>query len=199
MTKQVLFIQGGGAGTHRQLGQQARREPHARAWTGLRHPLPAHARTKATPVTRRGRRCWSEEIAALDDAAVLVGHSLGATILINALAEHAPRQKACRGLSDLSALCRSWRMAEWKTSRRSRTWLHVCRRQRLSTCIRAARMTLPPARTPIFTKRPFHRRTCASSKGVTTSSTTTRPRCGDGASDACAVSVQIWSIATSRK
>jgi predicted alpha/beta hydrolase family esterase len=92
MTKQILFIQGGGAGAHeqwdsklvaslaRELGQQF----------DIRYPQmpnegdPSYPAWKAT---------LEQEIAALDDDAILIGHSLGGTILITALAEHAPERK----------------------------------------------------------------------------------------------------------
>ena len=43
-TRQVLFIQGGGAGHARRLGRQARRQPAAGARRRVRGPLPADAR-----------------------------------------------------------------------------------------------------------------------------------------------------------
>ena len=87
--RQILFIQGGGTGAHdewdaklveslnRQLGatyvvhyprMPDEDEPNCARWTAaIRH-----------------------EIDALDDGAVVVGHSVGGTILINALAERPP-------------------------------------------------------------------------------------------------------------
>jgi predicted alpha/beta hydrolase family esterase len=91
-TFQVLFIQGGGAGTHdewdnklvnslrRQLGDEH----------DIRYPRmpdeddPAYARW--APVVRH-------ELSVLDDGAVVVGHSVGAMILIHALAAQPPKQK----------------------------------------------------------------------------------------------------------
>jgi len=92
MTKQVLFIQGGGAGTHdnwdSKLVASLRRE--LGPGYDIRYPRMPN---EGDPSYAAWKTVLDEEIAALDDAAVLVGHSLGATILINALAEHAPRQK----------------------------------------------------------------------------------------------------------
>jgi len=92
MTKQVLFIQGGGAGAHdnwdSKLVASLRRE--LGPGYDIRYPRMPN---EGDPSYAAWKTVLDEEIAALDDAAVLVGHSLGATILINALAEHAPRQK----------------------------------------------------------------------------------------------------------
>lgn len=85
-TRQVLFIQGGGAGTHddwddklvdslaRELGEGFEvRYPRMPDEDDPRHVW-------WTPVIRR-------ELRALDDGAVVVGHSVGATILVQALSE----------------------------------------------------------------------------------------------------------------
>ena len=92
MTKQILFIQGGGAGVHddwdsklvaslaRELGQDY----------DIRYPRMPN---EADPSYPAWKTALEHEIAALDDAAILVGHSLGGTILINALAEQAPERK----------------------------------------------------------------------------------------------------------
>ncbi|MES1243163.1 MAG: alpha/beta fold hydrolase [Acidobacteriota bacterium] len=84
--RQLLFIQGGGAGVHdewdNKLVESLRRELGSDY--EVRYPRmpneddPGYAAWKAT---------IEIELAALDSGAVLVGHSVGATILINALAE----------------------------------------------------------------------------------------------------------------
>jgi hypothetical protein len=91
-TRQILFIQGGGAGAHDewddQLVDSLRRElgDHHE----VRYPRmpdeddPSHARW--SPVIRR-------EMADLDDGAVVTGHSVGATFLIAALAEQPPERR----------------------------------------------------------------------------------------------------------
>jgi predicted alpha/beta hydrolase family esterase len=90
MTRQVLFIQGGGEGTHdewdnklvaslaRELGPEYE----------IRYPpMP----DEANPNYARWKAAIEKELAKLDNGAVLVGHSIGATVLINALAELPPR------------------------------------------------------------------------------------------------------------
>ena len=90
-TRQILFIQGGGAGAHDEwddkLVESLRRE--LRGGYEVRYPRmpdeddPSYARWSAA--IRR-------EMADLDDGAVVAGHSVGATILVNALAEHPPER-----------------------------------------------------------------------------------------------------------
>ena len=87
--RQILFIQGGGAGTHDEWDNKLVESLWRELGDGpaVRYPRmpdeddPSHA-------------TWSlairSELADLDDGAVVVGHSVGATILINALAEQPP-------------------------------------------------------------------------------------------------------------
>jgi len=92
MTKQVLFIQGGGAGTHDNWDCKLVASLTRELGPGydIRYPRMPN---EGDPRYPAWKAALDGEIAALDDAAVLVGHSLGGTILINALAEHAPRQR----------------------------------------------------------------------------------------------------------
>jgi len=91
-TRQILFIQGGGTGAHDdwddRLVDSLRRE--LGAGYEIRYPRmpdehdPNYARWSA-PIRR--------EMTALDDGAVVAGHSVGGTILINALAERPPERE----------------------------------------------------------------------------------------------------------
>jgi pimeloyl-ACP methyl ester carboxylesterase len=91
-TRQILFIQGGGAGAHDEwddkMVESLRRELGGRY--EIRYPRmpdeddPSYARWSAA--IRR-------EMADLDDGAVVAGHSVGATILVNALAEQSPERE----------------------------------------------------------------------------------------------------------
>jgi pimeloyl-ACP methyl ester carboxylesterase len=88
-TMQILFIQGGGAGAHDEWDDKLSDSLRRELGDGyeVRYPRmpdeddPSYAR-------------WSEairrEMTALDDGAVVAGHSVGGTILINALAERPP-------------------------------------------------------------------------------------------------------------
>lgn len=92
MTKQVLFIQGGGAGVHdtwddklvrsleRELGKEY----------ALIYPrMP----DEANPSYLSWKSALLGELARLDEGAVVIGHSIGGAILIHVLAERHPTQK----------------------------------------------------------------------------------------------------------
>ena len=87
--RQILFIQGCGAGTHDEWDNKLVESLWRELGDGheVRYPRmpdeddPSHATW--SPAIRR-------EMADLDDGAIVAGHSVGATILINALAEQPP-------------------------------------------------------------------------------------------------------------
>jgi predicted alpha/beta hydrolase family esterase len=90
--RQILFVQGGGADVHdgwdsklvasleRELGKDYE----------VRYPRMPH---EDDPRYASWKAALEKELAALDDDSFLVGHSVGGTILINALAERAPQRK----------------------------------------------------------------------------------------------------------
>ncbi|MFG2058363.1 alpha/beta fold hydrolase [Micromonospora sp. NPDC048930] len=88
-TRRILFIQGGGAGTHDEWDDKLVDSLRRELGDGyeVRYPRmpdedePSYARWSAA--IRR-------EMTALGDGAVVTGHSVGGTILINALAERPP-------------------------------------------------------------------------------------------------------------
>jgi hypothetical protein len=89
--RQILFIQGGGAGAHDEwddkLVESLRRElgdGHEVRYPGMPD--------EGDPSYARWSTAIRREMADLDDGAVLAGHSVGATILINALAEQPPER-----------------------------------------------------------------------------------------------------------
>jgi pimeloyl-ACP methyl ester carboxylesterase len=87
--RQVLFIQGAGAGTHDEwdnhLVDSLRRE--LGAGYEIRYPrMPA----EGDPSYARWSATIAQEIAALDDGAVVVGHSVGATMLAHVLSRQPP-------------------------------------------------------------------------------------------------------------
>jgi hypothetical protein len=90
MTNQILFVQGGGGeGTHdewdNKLVESLERElgPDYR----IRYPRLPH---EADPKYAAWKAVLETEFATLDDGAIFVGHSIGGTILIHALAENPP-------------------------------------------------------------------------------------------------------------
>src|SRR4030095_792866 len=92
MTRQVLFVQGGGEGVHDQWDNKLVASLRRKLGSGyeIRYPrMPGEDDPHYTPWKRK----LLAELARLDDGAVLVGHSLGATFLINALSESAPQRE----------------------------------------------------------------------------------------------------------
>ena len=90
-TRQILFIQGGGAGTHDEwddkLAESLRRELGNEY--EVRYPrMP----DEGDPSYARWSTAILREITALDDGAVVAGHSVGAAILLNALAGKPPEK-----------------------------------------------------------------------------------------------------------
>ncbi len=90
--RQLLFVQGGGPRVHDQwddklvesLGRQLG------AAFEIRYPCMPH---EEDPQYAQWKPALEQELAALDDDAILVGHSIGATILVNVLAEQSTARK----------------------------------------------------------------------------------------------------------
>ncbi|HTE45245.1 MAG TPA: alpha/beta hydrolase [Gemmatimonadaceae bacterium] len=97
MQRQVLFIQGAGENVHDKWDNQlvdSLRDELGLAYE-IRYPvMPNEADPKYAP----WKRAIQKEFAALQDGAIVVGHSVGGTILIHVLAEQTPP-------SDLAAIC----------------------------------------------------------------------------------------------
>ncbi|WP_406067762.1 alpha/beta fold hydrolase [Micromonospora sp. NBC_01638] len=88
-TPQILFIQGAGAGTHDEWDNKLVDSLRRGLGNGyeIRYPrMPEEDDPSYATWSAAIRR----EIAALADGAVVVGHSVGATILVHALAERPP-------------------------------------------------------------------------------------------------------------
>ncbi|MCX5070251.1 alpha/beta fold hydrolase [Micromonospora lupini] len=90
-TAQILFVQGIGAGTHDEWDN--------RLFDSLRHALGDSYEVRYPRMPDEDDPsyvAWSaalrREIAALDDGAVVVGHSMGGAILVHALAERPPER-----------------------------------------------------------------------------------------------------------
>ena len=92
VTRQVLFVQGGGAGAHDEWDDKLVDSLRRELGNGyeVHYPRmpdeddPTYARWSAT--IRDGMR-------TLDDGSVVAGHSVGGTILVNLLAEQPPQQR----------------------------------------------------------------------------------------------------------
>jgi uncharacterized protein len=90
MRRQVLFIQGGGEGARRADAKLvASLVKELGSDYEVHYPVMPH---ENTPDYRAWNRALIEQIALGDDV-ILVGHSVGATIVIWSLAENQPKQK----------------------------------------------------------------------------------------------------------
>ena len=85
----VLFIQGGGDGAHDQWDDKL--VESLRRTLGpdyeIRYPRMPN---EADPRYLRWKNALREELAKLDEGAILIGHSIGGTVLLSALAEEPP-------------------------------------------------------------------------------------------------------------
>jgi predicted alpha/beta hydrolase family esterase len=94
LKRQVLFIQGGGAGTHDEWDNKLVESLARELGPGyaIRYPRMPN---EGDPSYRAWKSALETELATLSDGAILVGHSLGGTILVGALAEQSqPRKPA---------------------------------------------------------------------------------------------------------
>ena len=91
MARQVLFIQGGGEGTHDEWDDQLVDSLRSSLGDGFEVAYPRMP-DEGDP----SAAAWTPAIVAaveeLDDGAVVVGHSVGGTLLLHALAERPPRR-----------------------------------------------------------------------------------------------------------
>jgi pimeloyl-ACP methyl ester carboxylesterase len=88
-TRQILFIQGGGEGVHDEWDARLVDDLRRRLGDGhdVRYPrMPA----EDDPDYARWSEAIRRELAGLSDGAVVAGHSVGATIMIHAIAEQPP-------------------------------------------------------------------------------------------------------------
>jgi pimeloyl-ACP methyl ester carboxylesterase len=92
MTRQLLFIQGGGAGTHDEWDDKLVDSLRRSVGPGYAISYPRMP-DEDDPSPARWAPAIGEEIAALDDGAILIGHSIGGTLLIHALAERPMRRR----------------------------------------------------------------------------------------------------------
>jgi predicted alpha/beta hydrolase family esterase len=93
MKKQVLFIQGGGGeGTHDEWDNKLVDSLRRELGSGIEVRYPRMP-DEANPSYASWKAAIAAEIAALDDGAIVMGHSIGGTILISALAEAPPKRK----------------------------------------------------------------------------------------------------------
>jgi pimeloyl-ACP methyl ester carboxylesterase len=92
MVRQILFIQGGGADVHDQWDDKLADSLTRELGSGYEVRFPRMP-NEDDPKYAAWRPAIGREIAKLDDDAVLVGHSIGATMMVHALAEQPPKQR----------------------------------------------------------------------------------------------------------
>lgn len=92
MPRQVLFVQGAGEGTHDAWDDKlvGSLEAELGPQYAVRYPLMPN---EAEPLYASWRTALFKKFDELDDNAVLVGHSVGGTFLIHAVAEQRPKRK----------------------------------------------------------------------------------------------------------
>jgi predicted alpha/beta hydrolase family esterase len=90
--RQVLFIQGGGERTHDAWDHRLVASLRSELGDGFEVRYPRMP-DEDDPGVARWLPAIRAEIAALDDGAVVVGHSIGGTLLIHALTEAAPDRR----------------------------------------------------------------------------------------------------------
>jgi predicted alpha/beta hydrolase family esterase len=90
--RQVLFVQGGGEGVHDDWDDKLVESLRSRLGPSyeIRYPRMPN---EGDPSYAAWKAVLEKELAVMNDGAILVGHSIGGTIMINALAEHPPERK----------------------------------------------------------------------------------------------------------
>jgi hypothetical protein len=91
-TRQILFIQGGGAGVHEEWDDKLAGSLRRELGSGYEVRYPRMPE-EGDPSYARWSAAIRRELAALDDGAVVAGHSVGATVLVHALAEQPPEKE----------------------------------------------------------------------------------------------------------
>lgn len=90
--KQILFIQGGGEGTHDAWDDKLVDSLARELGDGFEVRYPRMPR-EDDPSFERWGPAIRQEIEALDDGEIVVGHSVGGTLLVRVLAERPPERR----------------------------------------------------------------------------------------------------------
>jgi pimeloyl-ACP methyl ester carboxylesterase len=173
MTKQVLFIQGGGAGTYDEWDNKLVDSLQRELGPGYSVSYPRMP-DEGDPGYAAWKAALLEEIGRLDDGAVLVGHSIGGTFLINTLAE-APPKRQLAGVFLIAPPFAGPAGGRCTASRPRWTWAQGGLPARPSICTTAARTTPCRGRMSICMRKRYLARSCIGLMVAITSSMTTWP------------------------
>ncbi|MEU5727312.1 alpha/beta fold hydrolase [Micromonospora sp. NPDC047738] len=100
--RQILFIQGGGAGAHDEWDDKLFDSLRRELGDGYEVRYPRMP-DEHDPSYVKWSAAIRHEMTTLDDGAVVAGHSVGGTILINALAERPPEPEKLRAIVLIAA------------------------------------------------------------------------------------------------
>ena len=118
LKRQVLFIQGGGDRVHDDWDGKLAESLRAALGPNyeVRYPRMPN---EGNPSYTTWKAAFEREFVALKDGAILVGHSLGGTILIHALAEHPPELEFGAVILIAAPFVGDggWRTDDWKPQR----------------------------------------------------------------------------------
>ena len=97
MAQRILFVQGGGAGVHERWDDKLVKSLEHELGNGyaVRYPRMPN---EANPHYPTWKTALLRELDSLGNGVILVGHSVGGTIAIHALAEQTPKSRLA-GLS----------------------------------------------------------------------------------------------------
>ena len=135
--RQVLFVQGGGAGAHDEWDDKLVDSLRRQLGDGYEVRYPRMP-DEDDPSYAGWSRAIRGEMTALADGAVVAGHSVGGTILINALAERPP-ERGLRGIVLIAAPFVGPGVGPAMTSQRRTTSARGCRPTCRCTCFRDGR------------------------------------------------------------
>ncbi|HEX7663641.1 MAG TPA: alpha/beta fold hydrolase [Polyangiaceae bacterium] len=92
MTTKILFLQGGGKGAHDEWDSKLVASLEAKLGAGYAILYP-RLPNEGSPKYAAWKRAIAKELAALPDGSIVVAHSIGATIFVNAIADEPPPKK----------------------------------------------------------------------------------------------------------
>ena len=171
MTHHVLFVQGGGEGAHdkwdNKLVESLERELGPDY--AVHYPRMPH---EADPRYAAWKAALQREFDRLDDGAILIGHSIGGTILIRTLADEPPKLTFA-GIFLIAAPFvgdGGWQSEDIEPLS---DLVPGCLNRRRFISFTASRTKRPRSGTFTSTRKPFRKLSCADSLAATISSITT--------------------------